>query len=181
LRTALTLHPAAPDFPSIQVRSARLEDQPPEARGPAPTWINIPDIAVSAAILPVGVDSRKESMQIPNDVRLVGWYRFGSTPSRPGSTVLVAHVDSARQGAGVFFLLQDLPIGARITVRLADNSLARYRVVGRRSYPKADLPRETFTRSGRSRLVLITCGGGFDATTRHYTNNVVVFAVPDRR
>ena len=46
-------------------------------------------------------------------------------------------------------------------------------------YPKAALPADYFGRGGPSRLVLITCGGTFDSSTRHYRDNVVVVAEPD--
>jgi hypothetical protein len=53
-----------------------------------------------------------------------------------------------------------------------------YRVTSRRAYPKSDLPAELFTATGRSHLVLVTCGGAFDEATRRYADNVVVVADP---
>ncbi|BDZ41650.1 hypothetical protein GCM10025865_09490 [Paraoerskovia sediminicola] len=45
--------------------------------------------------------------------------------------------------------------------------------------PKADIPLDTvFDRDGDPRLVLVTCGGDWDAGTGHYVDNVVVTAVP---
>jgi hypothetical protein len=44
--------------------------------------------------------------------------------------------------------------------------------------PKAALPVELFRRDQAPVLVLITCGGTFDRTTRHYADNVVVTARP---
>jgi hypothetical protein len=51
-------------------------------------------------------------------------------------------------------------------------------VVARRSYGKQDLPDLLFTRAGSPFLTLVTCGGVFDQSTRHYSDNVVVYAVP---
>ncbi len=46
-------------------------------------------------------------------------------------------------------------------------------------YPKNALPAsEVFDQDTTSRLVLITCGGTFDWATRHYSDNVVVYALP---
>jgi hypothetical protein len=46
-----------------------------------------------------------------------------------------------------------------------------------RIYEEAqDLPPELFAPTGSPRLVLITCGGGFDQASLSYLNNVVVFA-----
>ena len=43
---------------------------------------------------------------------------------------------------------------------------------------KAELPTSIFTRTGERRLVLVTCGGPFDARTERYRDNVIVTAVP---
>ena len=53
-----------------------------------------------------------------------------------------------------------------------------FRVTGRQQVPKIELPAELFSRAGPSRIALITCGGAFDARTRHYRDNVVVVATP---
>jgi hypothetical protein len=45
-------------------------------------------------------------------------------------------------------------------------------------YPKGRLPRRVFDRSGPPILTLVTCGGAFDRATRHYSDNVVIYAVP---
>jgi hypothetical protein len=48
-----------------------------------------------------------------------------------------------------------------------------------RTYPKeTGLPASAFARDGAPRLVLITCGGPFDAATGNYEDNVVVYATP---
>ena len=60
----------------------------------------------------------------------------------------------------------------------ADGRTLAYRVVARRQLGKADLPADLFARGGPPRLVLVTCGGRFDRTTRHYTDNVIVYAEP---
>ena len=39
-------------------------------------------------------------------------------------------------------------------------------------------PTEVFSRTGRARLVLITCGGSFDSATGNYEDNIVAYAEP---
>ena len=92
--------------------------------------------------------------------------------------MLVGHVDSSAQGPGAFFRLRDLRPGDRIFVRFGDGSSKVFRVTGRRAYLKAQLPSNVFARQGSPVLTLVTCGGAFDVTSRHYADNVVVFAVP---
>jgi hypothetical protein len=46
-------------------------------------------------------------------------------------------------------------------------------------YPRtASLPASIFAGDAAPRLALITCAGGFDRRKRHYTDTLVVYAVP---
>jgi hypothetical protein len=92
--------------------------------------------------------------------------------------VLVGHVDSAVAGLGTFAVLRELGVGERVELRGADGRALAYRVVARRQLGKAALPADLFARDGPPRLVLVTCGGRFDRTIRHYTDNVIVYAEP---
>jgi sortase (surface protein transpeptidase) len=168
---------AAPS-PAIAVHSGRLADLTSFGQRAAPTRVRIPALGVSGAIVPVGVEAGTNDVAIPTDVRTIGWYRFGARPGDAGSAVLVGHVASADQGAGLFYRLRDLAPGARIEVTFGDGSTRSFVVRARREYAKNDLPRDVFARSGASRLVLVTCGGPYDASTGHYRDNIVVYAVP---
>ena len=164
--------------PTIDVRSARLKDYEPPRRGPRPVGLTIGAIGVRAPIVPVGVEAGSRHVQVPSDVHLVGWYRYGPSPGAGGSAVLLGHVDSWTQGPGVFFRLRELEPADVITVTFANGSESPFQVVARRSYPKSGLPSKLFERKGPSILVLVTCGGSFDQSTRSYSDNIVVFAVP---
>ena len=164
--------------PTIDVRSARLKDYEPPRRGPRPVGLTIGAIGVRAPIVPVSVEAGSRHVQVPSDVHLVGWYQYGSPPGAGGSAVLLGHVDSWTQGPGVFFRLRELEPADVIRVTFANGSESPFRVVARRSYPKSGLPGKLFERRGPSILALVTCGGSFDQSTRSYSDNVVVFAVP---
>lgn len=163
---------------NIVVRSARLGEYEPPPHGPRPVGLTIEAIGVRADVVPVGVEDGLRAVEVPADVEIVGWYRFGPSPGASGSAVLIGHVDSRTQGSGVFFRLQELGPGDTVSVAFANGSRSSFRVVARRSYPKGQLPGEVFQRSGRPVLTLVTCGGPFDWATRSYSENVVVFAVP---
>ena len=93
--------------------------------------------------------------------------------------MLAAHVDFGGR-LGAFFHLEDAVAGDEVEVDLDDGSVRRFRVVSLGRFPRGALPvDELFTRTGPPVLTLITCGGDFDAATRHYTENVVVRAVPE--
>jgi len=95
-----------------------------------------------------------------------------------GSVVIDGHVDSAAFGVGALFRLRDARPGDDVVVTNAAGVTTRYSVVARRTYAKTTLPvTEIFAADVDQRLVLLTCGGPFDPTTRHYADNVVVYAV----
>lgn len=143
-----------------------------------PTRLTIASLQVSAPVVPVKVDAGG-GLTIPDDPATIGWWSGGAAPGSPVGTVLAAgHVDSAQLGRGALFHLSQAPIGAIVTVS-AEGHRQSYRVTARRRYLKTDLPwRTLFAQTATPRLVLVTCGGDFDSRTRHYTDNVVVLAVP---
>lgn len=163
--------------PTIGVHSLRFSDLKPVAAGPRPLRLVIPAIGVRAPIVSVGVGAAG-AMEVPGDVATVGWYRFGPSPSRPGSALLVGHVDSRVQGPGVFFRLSEVEPGDVVRVHLSGERSEAFEVVSRSLVPKDRLPPAIFTRDGDPWLTLITCGGGFDRSAGAYTHNVLVAAAP---
>lgn len=153
--------------------------EPPTERIPAPRALRIPVIDVATRVVPVGLEP-DGALGIPDDVRLVGWYRLGVPPGADhGSAVLVAHRDGRGQGRGAFYDLGRLDVGDDVTVRTASGDRLAYRVVARESFRKTRLPyEELFTASGPPRLTLISCGGAYDPDRGGYRDNVVVTAVP---
>lgn len=155
--------------------------RPPSAPGlprpAAPIRIVIPSIGVDDPIVPVGL-LPDGSMQLPG-ASAVGWFSPGPPPGGShGSSVLAGHIDFAG-GPGPFFHLPALAVGRDVEVGLADGTTLRYRVVERFQVVKGSLPRaELFRTGGPPILTLVTCGGAFDSTTRHYTDNIVVRAAP---
>lgn len=146
---------------------------------PVPVGLRIETLDVEAPVIATGVDLRTGDMEVPSNVDEVAWYRHGPGPGGPGSAVLAAHVDLAGQGPGVFFRLPDLAPGDIVEVEMADGAVAAFVVEARTVYPKDELPVEAiFSRDGPPTLTLVTCGGGFDRSSRSYDSNVVVYATP---
>lgn len=148
-------------------------------RTPRPQTLRIPALDLNTPVDVVGLDTQGQ-VEVPVDVGRTGWYGFSSKPgSGEGSTVIVGHRDGVDQGAGAFIDLGSLTPGDRIAVDRVDGSTIRYEVVSREAFDKNRVPlRELFSRSGPSRLTLITCGGPFDPSALSYTDNIVVTAVP---
>lgn len=147
--------------------------------GASPVGLRIPDLGVDVPVVPVGVDRTNGGMEIPEDVATVGWYRFGpGFDAQQGSTVLAGHVDRAGQ-EGALFDLRDLEPEATLVLSGPDGQVRSYAVVSRDRWSKDQVPLERlFARTGAPRLVVITCGGPFDESTRSYRDNVVITAVP---
>ncbi len=178
--------PSIPPTPDAPTATPSPRATTPTATSPAPATPNPPPVrfaaprlGVTAAVDPVGVDSRG-AVAIPPDARRVGWYRFGPVPGDPvGSAVLVGHRDSRTQGKGALFPMADLVVGDVLLVAQVDGSVLKYRVVERRLYQKVGLPVQIFfARSGPPRLTVITCGGPYDPDRGGYQDNLVVTAVP---
>lgn len=144
----------------------------------APSQVTIPKLGVNAHVRPVLTSNGQ--LAVPADPSQLGWWtgsaRVGATT---GTVVIDGHVDSAATGPGALFLLTDLRASDRIVVTTVDGRHQEYQVIGRRAYVKANgLPPALFTTSGAPRLMLITCGGPFNQTTRSYLDNIVIFATP---
>jgi hypothetical protein len=117
-------------------------------------------------------------MQIPRDPRVVGWWSQGAAPgAAAGSAVIVGHINYAGTDGALSVLPATRP-GDLVTVTENGRTL-RYRVQAVRTYAKTSgIPASVFATDGAPRLVLITCGGPFDADTGNYEDNIVVYATP---
>jgi sortase (surface protein transpeptidase) len=158
-------------------RQAHQQQAQPVATGrPGPSTLSIPKIGVKAAIVGVGLEANGD-MQTP-DPGQVGWYRHGPKPGDPGPAVLIGHVDT-RTSPDVFHRLGQLHPGDEILVGRADGTTSRFLVGRLERHPKTALPiSRIWTKAKRPLLRLITCTGSFDHATRHYRDNLIVYASP---
>jgi hypothetical protein len=169
--------------PSEQ-RSAARQQQSPDA-------LAIPALGVHARLVAAGAAGSPGSAQltVPADIHTVAWWdgdfstgvhEHAARPGQPGVAVIAGHVDSAAAGPGALYNLAHLTAGDVVRVTLGGRTttwtVARAPVLT----PKTALPRALFRSTGPPRLTLVTCGGGFDAATGHYLDNVIVWAAPAR-
>jgi sortase (surface protein transpeptidase) len=157
----------------------RAQDGARAERGRAPDLITIPAIDVRSNVQPVGTVDRV--LQIPPKPWEVGWWGAGvGQGSDHGTTVLVAHLDSRTYGVGPFARAKDLRVGAPMTLRDAQGDAQRYRVSAVDTYLKQVLPyEEIFAQTGPPRVVLVTCGGQYNADAGGWDSNVVVTFTPE--
>lgn len=145
----------------------------------APQRLRIPALGVDMPVTDVGVEASGQ-MELPVDPATAGWYRYGpDADSAAGNILLAAHVDSVDYPIGPLARLRDLAVGETVEVQAADGSTRAYAVESLTYYEKSSLPTaDLFAREGAPALVIITCGGPFDAASGHYRDNVVAVARP---
>lgn len=142
-----------------------------------PTRIRGPK-GFDAAVVPVAARA-DGALALPQDLGAGGWWALGAPAGAAHGTVLIAgHVDNRKDGFGPFAALHEMPLGARVEVTMADEAVLPYRITARRIYEQEKLPADLFTRTGRHRLVLITCAGPYDRTAGRYRRNLVLYAMP---
>lgn len=169
---------ATPDSGSVGTRSAEL---PPVREAVPPVRVQVPSAGIEVSVQPVGV-APDGLMELPENVAVAGWYRYGGDPdSDAGTTVIAAHVDSLEYGLGPFSQLKGLAAGTQVLVTTADGATYSYVIESVQNVLKEQLPLDqVFDREGPPRLVMITCGGQFNYDTLNYSDNVVAVAVPEQ-
>jgi Sortase domain len=159
---------------AIDRQAHQPQPQPGATGRPGPSTLSIPNIGVQAPIVGVG-GTANGAMQTPEPGQ-VGWYRHGPQPGDPGPAVLVGHLDT-RTGPDVFSRLGELRPGDEILVGRPDGTTARFLVGRLERHPKTALPTSRiWTKTSGPLLRLITCAGSWDPATRHYRDNLIVYA-----
>ena len=145
-----------------------------------PVRVALAAVRIDSPVRAVGVAADGQ-MRLPANPRIMGWYRFGSTPGEEsaGSVVIAGHLDSERFGLGPLVRLRDTEVGDPIEVTLSNGATSTYTVVGVERFDRQGLPDQLFSREGPQRLHVITCGGAYDADAGGYQQNLVVTAAPD--
>ena len=143
-----------------------------------PVRLAIPAIGVDTKVQQLGLNP-DGSVQVPPLGRdsHAGWYKYSPTPGELGPSVVLGHIDSAAYGPGVFFRLGDLRQRDRISITLADRTVAVFEVERVVEYRKAQFPTlAVYGNTDHAALRLITCGGTFDPARHSYESNIVAYA-----
>lgn len=156
--------------------SSSAAPRSPQALAPSvPLSVKAAAVGIDSRLLQVGVNN-DGTVEVPATYQTAAWYRLGPTPGALGPAVIVGHVDSF-EGPGVFFKLGAMRPGQTIDVARADKTVAHFRVDAVDSYPKDQFPtKAVYGPVDYAGLRLITCGGTFDANTKSYEANIVVYA-----
>ncbi len=143
-----------------------------------PTRIELPD-GHRVPVRAVGT-TRNGLLDVPEDIRIAGWWSGGSQLGDPfGSTLVAAHVDSRTQGLGPFASLLGVRPGDRL--HLWSKGLHQtFRITALRLRPQGTIGPRSWLHSpaGPRRLTLVTCAGPYDASRGGYQNLAVITATP---
>lgn len=146
-----------------------------DERAASPVAVSVPDVDISAPIVPLGLQPNGE-LEVPKDFGDAGWRFEGPEPGERGASLITAHVDS-KSGPAAFYRLGDVSEGDEIKVRRRDGSTVSFIAERFERVPKDDFPTErVYGKTRLPTLRLVTCGGGFDAASGHYRDNLIVYA-----
>jgi sortase (surface protein transpeptidase) len=116
------------------------------------------------------------ALDVPKDAATAGWFALSPVPGEVGPAVLAAHVDYDKV-PGVFARLREMKVGDTAEVTRSDGATVRFAVYRVERFSKSAFPTaEVYGNTDGPELRLVTCGGEFDGASRHYRDNVVVFA-----
>lgn len=151
----------------------------PRLAASPPTRIAIPAIGVDSVVNPSGLNP-DGTLEVPAPgprYDEASWYTGSASPGQDGPSVILGHIDSARNGPSVFYALSKLQPLDEFTVTLADGAVLVFRVNSVQQYAKDAFPtQEVYGPTPRPEMRLITCGGPFDDSARSYRDNTVVYA-----
>lgn len=156
---------------------------PPAAAAPKsmpaspPVELKIPKIGLDTLLKQTGTDANG-AVAMPWDIEEADWYKYSPSPGQIGPSIIVGHLDGANYAnmAGVFYKLNQLAPGDQIIVSRADGTIATFKVLYLNQVPQNNFPtKQIYGNINYAGIRLITCGGTFDPSVGHYSENTVVY------
>ena len=139
-----------------------------------PVRLQIAAIGVDSTLMDLGLRA-DGTMEVPPGGFPAGWFTGAPTPGELGPAIIAGHIDM--KGPGVFYDLQKLKPGDKVTVTRKDGSKPVFRVTRVAQFPKDQFPTAlVYGNLDHAGLRLITCGGSFNSASGHYEDNFVAFA-----
>jgi LPXTG-site transpeptidase (sortase) family protein len=131
-------------------------------------------------MIPVGVRG-DNSINIPENVSTVGWYKHGAAPgSKGGSVVIVGHRDDTDPEPGAFYSINKLKKGHMIIIEYNNYTLfytVKYiNLIDKNMFYK--ISNKVFSLTGKPKLRLISCIGPYNKKWGGYKQNIIVTAEP---
>lgn len=142
------------------------------ASQPAPAYdkVSIPSIGLSSQLVTVGLTNTNA---IDVHESLVGWWNGSARPGSNGAAFLDGH------NPGIFKNLQNITVGAKITISLVSGQSYTYTVVHREVVPLVGIDMKkalTPYANAKQGLNLMTCVGTYNPATGTTDQRLVVYA-----
>lgn len=124
---------------------------------------------------------KDNSIEIPEDISMVGWYKHGATPgSKGGSTVIIGHRDGTDPEPGAFYSLNKIRVKDSIVIEYSNYTslyvVKKIRVIDRDKFYK--IAKDIFSSNGNTKVALISCTGLYDKYGGGYQKNIIIIAEP---
>ena len=124
----------------------------------------------------------KNTIDIPEDISEVGWYKHGAAPgSTGGSSVIVGHRDGISPEPGAFYYLDKVNVGDSIIIDQSNYSTNTYIVSSILKIDKKkfyNVANGVFSLNGSPKLRLISCIGPYHEKWGGYKRNIIITATP---
>ena len=140
----------------------------------SPVRLIIPVINISANIQSLGINSLGE-MEVPTNITDVGLYKFGAIPGQIGSAVIAGHFNGENNQEGVFFKLDKLKVGDRLSIEDKVGKSITF-VVSKKELYDSGYADNVFNQIDGAHLNLVTCDGIWDEAKKSYTKRLVIFS-----
>ncbi len=142
--------------------------------------VEFPTYHIKAKIVPETLNRAGTVLQIPEDARQVGWFRLGSQPGEPGTSLMFGH----RNQTAALWNVPSMKRGTPVTVTGLNGVVTKWKVTSVQTIDKRHPTPAMYNTEGPPRLALVTCGGPFNYATGHFVDNVIAWAdlaVPPKR
>ncbi|EWS99788.1 hypothetical protein N865_08300 [Intrasporangium oryzae NRRL B-24470] len=158
-----------------------------------PERLVYPALGVDAPFEKIGLDrtapkdsSGQYPLGNPRDRTKAGWYEHGPKPGSGAGTVLT-NGHTYRNGSAIFKedFAKRVRTGQLIHLVLDNGDRCSYVVTrvwrevnSKRDYPRIIASQKLYDFSGPERLLLVTCGGSWNAASQNYDDISIVLATP---
>jgi LPXTG-site transpeptidase (sortase) family protein len=141
-----------------------------------PVRLRIPQIGVDTTFEYVGLTT-EGAMDAPKGPDHVAWFNLGPRPGETGSAIVAGHYGWKNSIPAVFDNLGKLQKGDKFSIQDKQGVITTFAVQEVRAFGEHDDASSVFgSRDDGAHLNLITCGGIWNATTKSYSNRLVVFS-----
>lgn len=125
-----------------------------------PKFIEIPSIGIPRSEVVALGQNQAGAIAVPDSSYKAGWYDASAKPGDPGAMFIYGHVAGWKRG-GIFYNLNKLKNGDKITITRGDNKTYTYQVVSSKTYPynSVDMSAVLSPATNGPGLNLMTCTG----------------------